>query len=91
LQFSRAGNSGSIDHPVLLTESALNPNKSRHRTSELLFECYGVPAVSYGVGFMFDMHRAAAQFRGGSGLIVSSSYESTHILPLLNGKPVALL
>lgn len=34
-----------IEHPVLLTEGALNPPSSRSRMAELLFETYGVPSL----------------------------------------------
>lgn len=52
--------------------------------SELLFECYGVPGVSYGVDSLFSYHRHNHTQQ--SGLIVSCGYQSTHILPVLYGK-----
>lgn len=31
------------DHPVLLTEAAMNPVDNRQRTVEIMFESFGVP------------------------------------------------
>lgn len=31
------------DHPVLLTEAAMNPLQNRQRTVEIMFECFCVP------------------------------------------------
>lgn len=47
--FQNLGINQAIQNPVVLTETLCNPNASRSLTSELLFECYGVPAISYTV------------------------------------------
>lgn len=31
------------DHPVLLTEAAMNPLENRRRMVEIMFECFNVP------------------------------------------------
>jgi len=31
------------DHPVLLTEAAMNPSENRQRMVEIMFECFNVP------------------------------------------------
>lgn len=31
------------DHPVLLTEAAMNPLKNRQHAVEIMFECFNVP------------------------------------------------
>lgn len=50
--------------------------------SELLFECYGVPSVAYGIDSLFSY-----KYNGGrTGLVVSSSYTSTHVIPVINQK-----
>jgi len=43
-----------IDHPIVLTEALANPNFCRQQMSELLFECYGVPALSYGIDALYS-------------------------------------
>ena len=52
--------------------------------SEILFECYSAPSVAYGI----DALLSYKQNKGKSGLIVSSSYSSTHLIPVLNSKPI---
>ena len=52
--------------------------------TELLFECYSTPSLSYGVDALFSY-----RFNGGSnGLIVSSSHTSTHLIPVVMGRPL---
>jgi actin-related protein 5 len=52
--------------------------------SEILFECYGAPAVAYGVDSLFSY-----SYNGGrTGLVMDSSYTSTHVIPVINSKPV---
>jgi actin-related protein 5 len=50
--------------------------------SEILFECYGAPSVAYGVDSLFSY-----SYNGGkNGLVVSSSYTSTHLIPVVESK-----
>ena len=51
--------------------------------TELLFECYSAPSVAYGIDALFSYKYN----KGSSGLIVSSSDSSTHLIPVLNSKP----
>ncbi|XP_068991223.1 actin-related protein 5 isoform X1 [Neodiprion pinetum] len=74
---------GSVEHPIVLTEAFLNPNYSRNLMAELLFECYGVPAISYGVDCLFSYHHNNCP---PDGLIVSIGYHTTHVIPVLDGK-----
>ena len=52
--------------------------------NELLFECYSVPSVAYGIDALFSYKYN----RGTSGLVVSSSHSSTHLIPVLNLTPI---
>lgn len=52
--------------------------------NELLFECYCAPSLVYGIDALFSYKFN----KGNSGLIVSSSHSSTHVIPVLNSKPV---
>lgn len=57
----------------------------RCQMSELLFECYGIPAVAYGVDALFSAHQnLGCEVK--DSLIVSSGHQTTHILPVLDGK-----
>ena len=52
--------------------------------NELLFECYNAPSLVYGIDSLFSYKFN----KGNSGLIVSSSHSSTHIIPVLSSKPI---
>lgn len=54
--------------------------------SELLFECYGIPKVAYGIDSLFSFYHSKPKNLISSGLIISSGYQCTHILPILEGR-----
>ncbi|XP_011299255.1 actin-related protein 5 [Fopius arisanus] len=74
---------GSVDHPIILTEAFLNPNYSRNLMAELLFECYNVPSIAYGVDCLLSYKHNNCP---SDGLIVSFGYHTTQIIPVLNGR-----
>ena len=85
-------NESSIEYPVLMTEAMCNPNYCRSNTSELLFECYRASSVSYAVDALLSFYYNAAKREGDhfnqpttNGLIISSSYQSTHVMPIFDG------
>lgn len=52
--------------------------------TELLFECYSATSLAYGIDSLFSYKYN----KGVTGLIVSSSHTSTHLIPILNSKAV---
>jgi actin-related protein 5 len=50
--------------------------------TEILFECYRAPSVAYGIDSLFSYRHN----KGKTGLVVSSSYTSTHVIPVYNSK-----
>lgn len=102
MKMSIDGNNGGIDRPIVITEAVANLGYTRRSEirlsghtdlilltiltamSEILFECYGAPKVAYGIDSLFSY-----DYNGGqSGLVISSSYTSTHIIPIINHKPM---
>ncbi|XP_053571401.1 actin-related protein 5 [Bombina bombina] len=76
----------SVDYPIVFTESPCTPLHVRQMVSELLFECYRVPKVSFGIDGLYSFYyNKKDQFKA-TGLIISSGYHCTHILPMLNGR-----
>ncbi|XP_037732419.1 actin-related protein 5 [Drosophila subpulchrella] len=87
--FTKMGFEGQerIDHPIVLTEALANPNFCRQQMSELLFECYGVPALSYGIDALYSWeHHQQKQKKIADALIISFGYSTTHVIPVLDGK-----
>ncbi|KAL8899006.1 MAG: hypothetical protein Q9207_006415 [Kuettlingeria erythrocarpa] len=73
-----------VGRPILMTEPVANLGYSRKTMTELLFECYSAPSIAYGIDSLFSY-----RFNGGhNGLVVSSSHTATHLIPVLDSKPV---
>ncbi|KAM7404458.1 hypothetical protein PAMP_011803 [Pampus punctatissimus] len=80
---------GSVEHPIVLTEAPCNPLHCRQMMSELLFECYQVPHVSYGVDGLYSFYHNNTQRNlqpPHTGIVLSSGYHCSHILPVINGR-----
>ncbi|XP_028308280.1 actin-related protein 5 [Gouania willdenowi] len=89
--FSHMGiaSEGNIAHPIVLTEAPCNPLHCRQMMSELLFECYHVPYVSYGVDGLYSFYHNNNQTNHSAsptGIVLSSGYHCSHILPVINGR-----
>ncbi|CAI7659940.1 unnamed protein product [Penicillium pancosmium] len=78
------GSNGGVDRPILMTEPIANLGYPRKMMNEILFECYNAPSVTYGIDSLF----AYRYNKGTDGLVVSSSHTSTHVIPVLNSKPL---
>lgn len=50
--------------------------------TEILFECYRAPSVAYGIDSLFSYRHN----QGKTGVVVSSSHTSTHVIPVYNSK-----
>ncbi|KAL1584975.1 hypothetical protein WHR41_06110 [Cladosporium halotolerans] len=78
------GRNGNVDRPVVMTEPLANLGYSRRVMNEILFELYGVPSAAYGVDSLFSYNYN----KGSTGLVVSSAYMSTHLIPVVNQQPL---
>ncbi|XP_065173376.1 actin-related protein 5 isoform X2 [Atheta coriaria] len=72
-----------VPHPIVLSEGFLNPNSSRQLMSELLFECYSVPRICYGVDALFAHQHLTSQK---DALLLNLGYHTMHVIPILDGK-----
>lgn len=77
-------NGESLDRPVVMTEPLANLGYARKTMTEILFECYHAPSVAFGVDSLFSYNYN----NGKNGLVVSSSHSSTHLIPVVNEKPM---
>ncbi|KAL8872155.1 MAG: hypothetical protein Q9174_002166 [Haloplaca sp. 1 TL-2023] len=78
------GEDGGIGRPVVMTEPVANLGYSRKTMTELLFECYSAPSIAYGIDSLFSYRYN----KGRNGLVVSSSHTATHLIPVINSKPI---
>ncbi|KAI1335436.1 putative chromatin remodeling complex subunit [Xylariaceae sp. FL0016] len=75
---------GNIDMPIVMTEAVANLPYSRKSMNEIIFECYGAPSLALGIDSLFSYRYN----KGQTGLVVSSSYSATHVIPVFNKKPM---
>lgn len=56
--------------------------------NELLFECYSVPKLAYGVDGLLSLHQNHPDDVGlpDYALIVSVGHHTVHVMPIVNGK-----
>lgn len=78
---------GFVNNPVVFSEMPGCPSAQRKSFNEILFEGYGVPSVAFGIDSLFSFKYNQGQ----TGLVVSSANESTHIIPVVNGKGILSL
>lgn len=80
----------TLDHPVFMTERICSPLHSRALTSELLFELYSAPSVTYGIDGIMSFYQNSPQSKPftSDGLVVSFNTASTSVIPILNGKGI---
>lgn len=83
-------NDSEINHPVIISEPFCNIHWARKNLSEMMFELYNVPSLCYGIDFQFSLLKNLTKLSRSSTkdlntLIISSSYQTTHIVPVLNG------
>uniref|UniRef100_A0A1B0D501 Uncharacterized protein n=2 Tax=Phlebotomus papatasi TaxID=29031 RepID=A0A1B0D501_PHLPP len=77
---------GQVEHPIVLTECFVNPNSCRHLMSELLFECYDVPSVCYGVDSLFSLRENQPSVE--YALVISIGHHTIHVIPVVKGLAV---
>lgn len=82
LKLGMNGVEGNVDMPIVMTEAVANLPYSRKSMSEIIFECYGAPSLVYGIDSLFSYRHN----QGKTGLVVSSSYSATHLIPVYNSK-----
>ncbi|KAL0303732.1 UNVERIFIED_CONTAM: Actin-related protein 5 [Sesamum radiatum] len=63
--------------------------QSRSKMAELLFESYGVPSVAFGVDAAFGYkYNQQLGICSNDGLAICSGFNTSHVIPFLNGEPV---
>ncbi|OLL25639.1 Actin-like protein arp5 [Neolecta irregularis DAH-3] len=83
--FLRMGiDSDRIDHPIVMTEPMCNPGYNRKYMTEMMFECYQVPSLTYGIDSLFSFYAND----GTDGIVVNSGNNTTHVIPVSKGRGV---
>ncbi|KAM3603108.1 uncharacterized protein V6R79_016695 [Siganus canaliculatus] len=69
------------DHPVLLTEAAMNPLQNRQRMVETMFECFGVPFTYVAMQAVLALYAAGRS----TGVVFDSGDGVCHSVPVFEG------
>ncbi|GLJ40957.1 hypothetical protein SUGI_0847740 [Cryptomeria japonica] len=87
--FERMGAEEQVGHPILMTECLCNPNQSRSKMAELLFETYDIPSIAFGIdaAFSYNYNQQIGNCDD-DGLVVYSGHNTSHVIPVLRGEPV---
>ncbi|XP_013120046.1 uncharacterized protein LOC100698705 isoform X1 [Oreochromis niloticus] len=69
------------DHPVLLTEAAMNPLKNRQHAVEIMFECFNVPFTYVAMQAVLALYAAGRT----TGVVFDSGDGVSHSVPVFEG------
>lgn len=69
------------EHPVLLTEAALNPRKNREKAAEIFFETFGCPALFVSAQAILALYASGRT----TGVVLDSGDGVTHAVPVYEG------
>ncbi|XP_028460278.1 uncharacterized protein LOC114572744 isoform X2 [Perca flavescens] len=69
------------DHPVLLTEAAMNPLANRQRMVEIMFECFNVPFTYVAMQAVLALYAAGRT----TGVVFDSGDGVSHSVPVFEG------
>ncbi|XP_049446591.1 uncharacterized protein LOC125897350 [Epinephelus fuscoguttatus] len=69
------------DHPVMLTEAAMNPLENRQRMVEIMFECFNVPFTYVAMQAVLALYAAGRS----TGVVFDSGDGVSHSVPVFEG------
>ncbi|KAJ8482260.1 hypothetical protein ONZ45_g15010 [Pleurotus djamor] len=78
----------TVEHPILMTERLSSPLHSRALTSELMFEQYRVPSLTYCVDAVMSFYYNNNGSTSADGLAISFNTASTSVIPILSGRGI---
>lgn len=69
------------EHPVLLTESPLNPRSNREKVAEIMFETFNVPALYVAMQAILSLYASGRT----TGCVVDIGDSAFHVVPVYEG------
>ena len=69
------------EHPIILTETALNPKQNREHITKIMFEKFNIPCL------YVSMQEICALYASGrtTGVVIDSGEGKTHAVPIFEG------
>lgn len=74
-------NTFAEEHPVLITESPVNPRRNRERTAEIFFETFNVPALFVSMQAVLSLYASGRT----TGVVLDSGDGITQAVPIYEG------
>lgn len=71
----------SEEHPVLLTDAPLNPQRNRERATEIFFETFNVPALFFSIQAVLALYASGRT----SGIVLDCGDGVSHAVPVYEG------
>lgn len=78
---------GHVENPIVMSEVLGVPPQQRRTVTELMFEAYGVPSLTFGVDALFAYYGESFDSQNNAltpGIAVHSGNEATYVIPMGN-------
>ncbi|CAG9761940.1 unnamed protein product [Ceutorhynchus assimilis] len=73
------------DHPVLLTESPLNPKFKREKMAQIMFEYFGIPAMYLANQAVLSLYASGRS----TGIVLESGDGASHAVPIYENHAIS--
>lgn len=75
-----------ISNPILVTERLATLQTQRSSWYQVLFECFNVPGVTFGIDSLFAYYQNTTA--NSTGLVIGCGNEDTNIIPVVDGQGI---